>query len=286
MRHPILISLCIAGITGMSACGRNTEAEVKRAIEDVNVIDESNLNDVMLTAADPNEAVAYFTRTANQHPERIDLKRGLAKSLVRAKQPTQAALVWKAVVESEEVTNEDRVAHADALIRANEWQKAEAALNTIPPTYETFDRYRLEAMVADANKKWTKADTFYETAFGLTTRPAGVLNNWGYSKLTRGDYSAAERLFGEALTYDSKNFTTKNNLVLARAAQRKYDMPIVSMTQTEQAELLYTAALTAIKQGDVTIGKGLLEDAVETSPRHFEQAARALETLNASVIKG
>jgi Flp pilus assembly protein TadD len=286
MRHPILISLCIAGVAGMSACGRNTEAEVKRALEDVNVIDESNLNDVMLTAADPNEAVAYFTRTANQHPERIDLKRGLAKSLIRAKQPTQAALVWQAVVDSEEATNEDRVGHADALIRANEWQKAEAALNTIPPTYETFDRYRLEAMVADANKKWSKADTFYETAFGLTTRPAGVLNNWGYSKLTRGDYSAAERLFGEALTYDSKNFTTKNNLVLARAAQRKYDMPIVSMTQQEQAELLYTAALTAIKQGDVTIGKGLMEDAVETSPRHFEQAARALETLNASVIKG
>ena len=141
-------------------------------------------------------------------------------------------------------------------------------------------------MVADANKKWTKADTFYETAFGLTTRPSGVLNNWGYSKLTRGDYAAAERLFGEALTYDSRNFTTKNNLVLARAAQRKYELPIISMTQLEQAELLYTAALTAIKQGDVTIGKGLLEDAVETSPRHFEQASRALEALNANVTKG
>ncbi|MGB3316872.1 MAG: tetratricopeptide repeat protein [Albidovulum sp.] len=286
MRHHILISVCLAGITVISACGRNTEAEVKRAIDDVNVIDESNLNDVMLNAADPNEAVAHFTRTANQHPERIDLKRGLAKSLIRAKKPMQAALVWKAVVDSKEGTNEDRVGYADALIRANEWQKAEAALNTIPPTYETFDRYRLEAMVADANKKWTKADTFYETAFGLTTRPAGVLNNWGYSKLTRGDYEAAERLFGEALTYDSQNFTTKNNLVLARAAQRKYDMPIISMTQAEQAELLYTAALTAIKQGDVTIGKGLLEDAVDTSPRHFEQASRALETLNASVVKG
>ena len=286
MRHPILISLCIAGTVVLSACAKNTDAEVKRAIKDVNVIDESNLNDVMLTVGDPNEAVAYFQRTAAQNPDRIDLKRGLAKSLVRARKPAEAATVWQLVVDSKEGTNDDRVLLADALIRANEWNKAEAALNMIPPTHETYERYRLEAMVADANKKWKKADSFYETAFGLTTQPSGVLNNWGYSKLTRGDYPGAEKLFTEALTYDSSNFTTKNNLVLARAAQRKYDMPIVSMTQSERAELLYTAGLSAIKQGDVTIGKGLLEDAVETSPQYFEQASRALETLNASVTNG
>ena len=83
MRHPILISLCLAGVTAVSACQKATDAEVDRAIEDVNVIDESNLNDVMLTVGDPNEAVVYFQRTAAQHPDRIDLKRGLAKSLRR-----------------------------------------------------------------------------------------------------------------------------------------------------------------------------------------------------------
>lgn len=50
--------------------------------------------------------------------------------------------------------------------------------------------------------------------------------------------------------------------------------------------MLYTAALSAIKQGDVTTGKGLLEDAVETSPRYFEQATRALDALNSQVAKG
>ncbi|MCB2116683.1 MAG: tetratricopeptide repeat protein [Rhodobacteraceae bacterium] len=286
MRHPILISLCIAGAFGLSACNKGGDAEVKRALKDVNVIDESNLNDVMLTVGDPEEAVAYFQRTAAANPDRIDLKRGLGKSLVRAKKPMEAAQVWAAVVASPEVTDEDRVALADAQIRANEWAKAEATLNTIPPTHETFERYKLEAMVADANKKWSKADSFYETAFGLTTQPGGVLNNWGYSKLTRGDFPGAEKLFAEALTYDASNFTTKNNLVLARAAQRKYDLPIVSMTQAERAELLYTAGLTAVKQGDVATGRGLLEDAVETSPKYFEQAARALEALSANITNG
>ena len=181
-------------------------------------------------------------------------------------------------------TNEDRVDYADALIRAGDWKAAQSQLNAIPPTYETYRRYRLEAMVADSNKNWAKADSFYEIAAGLTTTPSGVYNNWGFSKLSRGDYRDAERLFGEAVKYDPNLFTAKNNMALARAAQRNYDLPIVPMTQTERAQLLYTLALGAIKQGDVTIGKSLLRQAIDTSPQHFEAAVRSLEALEDGVV--
>jgi Tfp pilus assembly protein PilF len=173
---------------------------------------------------------------------------------------------------------------ADAQIRANQWDRAKATLNTVPPTHETFDRYRLEAMIADSERNWKKADSFYEIASGLTEKPAGVLNNWGFSKLTRKDFGGAERLFIEALKYDPSMFTAKNNLVMARAAQRKYDLPVVQMTQTERAELLYTMALAAIKQGDVSVGKGLLQQAVDTHPQHFEAAARSLAALDGNVV--
>ena len=287
MRHPVLLALCLGGTVGLSGCNQGpSDAEVQRAVKSVNVIDESNLNDIMLTVADPNEAVNYFRGAAEQQPDRVDFKRGLASSLVRANRPTEAVGVWAVVVEGTEGTAQDRVEYADALIRANEWSKAEAELNKIPPTHETFERYRLEAMVADSKKDWKKADSFYETAQGLTTKPAGVLNNWGYSKLTRGDYTGAEKLFAEAITYDQTLFTTKNNLVLARGAQRKYDLPVIQMTQIERAQLLHTLALTAIKQGDVTVGKGLLEEAIETHPQHFEAAVRSLDALNGNVTNG
>ena len=283
MRHPVFVMLCLGGTVLLSACEKNTDAQVQRALKDVNVIDESNLNDVMLTVGDPEEAVAYFTKTMQQNPDRIDLKRGLAKSLIRAKKPTEAAQVWRTVVAHPEATPEDRVLLADALIRSNNWPEAKAELNQIPPTHESFDRYRLEAMVADSDKNWKKADSFYEIAAGLTTTPANVLNNWGFSKLTRGDGPGAEKLFSEALTYDPTLFTAKNNLVLARAAQRKYDLPVVQMTQIERAELLYSMALAAIKQGDVSVGKGLLNQAIETHPQYFEAASRSLEALDANV---
>jgi len=282
MRHPVFVALCL-GTVALAGCQKNTDAEVNRAIKSVNVIDESNLSDIMLTVADPNEAAAYFLKSSTENPDRIDLRRGLAKSLIRAQRPAEAAKVWGEIVAMPGATNEDRVEYADALIRSNEWKRAEAELNKVPPTHETFLRYRLEAMVADSNKDWKKADSFYEIASGLTTKPAGVYNNWGYSKLTRGDFKGAERLFLDALTYDPNMFTAKNNLVLARGAQRRYDLPVIQTTQVERAQLLHTMGLTAIKQGDVRTGKGLLQEAVDTHPQHFDAAVRALAALDNNV---
>ena len=138
-------------------------------------------------------------------------------------------------------------------------------------------------MVADSNQEWKNADSFYETAVGLTTNPGSVLNNWGYSKLSRGDFAEAERLFTEALRYDSDLFTAKNNLVLARGAQRQYTLPVVPMDQEERAMLLHTLGLSAVKQGDVTTGKGLLKEAIDTHPQHFDAAVRSLRALEGNV---
>src|SRR6056297_3215189 len=218
MRHPILLSVCVAGAFTLSACAESEGQDVDRAFQGVNVVDETNLNDVMLTVADPNEAVSYFQRAVGEQPKRIDFQRGLAKSLVRAKRNTEAVPAWKRVTDHPEATDDDRVDFAEALIRNNEWDRADTVLDGIPPTFETFKRYRLEAMIADSNKEWTKADSFYETAVGLTTRPASVMNNWGYSKLSRGDYADAERLFADAIRQDQTLFTAKNNLVMARRA--------------------------------------------------------------------
>lgn len=284
MPHKIVISLCVGGALLVSGCAqRTTEAEVERALKSINVIDETNLNHVMLNAADPREAVSYFRRASAENPERLDLRRGLGISLMRAGSATEAAAVLNQVVGSEGSVPDDRVNLAEAYIRSGDWPRAEQELDKIPPTYETFDRYRLEAMVADSNKEWKKADSFYEIALGLTTKPSGVLNNWGYSKLSRGQYKEAERLFSEALTHDVNLFTAKNNLVLARGAQRNYELPVVQMDQIERAQLLHTLGLAAIKQGDITIGKGLLRDAVETHPQHFEAASNSLKALEANV---
>ena len=280
MRYSVMGAALAA--LALSGCLNSGGGDVSRSFDGVNVIDENNLNDIMLTVADPAVAVAYFQRSSAAEPKRLDLQRGLAMSLVRAGSAAEAVPVWRKVTNHEDTTSEDRVDFADALIRAGAWDEAKTQLDRIPPTFETFKRYRLEAMVADSDRDWVRADSFYETAAGLTNRPAAVLNNWGYSKLTRGDMAEAERLFIRSIEYDNTLFTAKNNLVLARGAQRNYQIPPVPLTQIERAQLLHTLALSAIKQGDVATGKSLLRDAIETHPQHFDAAVRTLRTLENS----
>lgn len=262
----------------LSACGAANDAS-KESLDPVNVVDASDLNDIMLTVADPNEAVNHFSKSLQAKPDKIEFKRGLALSLIRARRATEAVTVFEGFVDHKDSTDQDRIDYADALIRTNDWKGAEKQLNKVPPTVETFKRYRLEAMIADSKKQWKKADSFYEIAAGLTTTPANTFNNWGYSKLSRGDYKGAESLFVQAITQDKGLFTAKNNLVLARAAQKNYRLPLVPMSEEEKAQLLYTAGLSAVKNGDKGVGQGLFEEAIDTHPRHFDAAVRSLEAL-------
>lgn len=274
-----IAALCLLGGVILAGCEQNGHAQTARAIDSVAAIDQQNMAELMLTAADPREAVTYFNQAVENDPDRVLFQRGLARSLARSGDAEAAIPVWQRVIAHPETVLDDQVELADAYIRTNNWSQAEATLNRVPPTHETFQRYRLEAMVADSRQQWDRADSFYEIAVDLTPRPAGVLNNWGYSKLTRGDHRGAERLFTEALRHDSSLFTVKNNLVLARAAQRRYELPLMQVTQVERAELLHTMALAAIRQGDVAVGRGLLQDAIATHPQHFEAAVLALRAL-------
>lgn len=283
MGKPIMGALAMAGLLALGACADNGDASKAKDLDPTSVVDATDLNDIMLTVADPNEAVEYFRSSLQKDPKRIEFHRGLGKSLVRAKRATEAVPAFEKLMEMKGATDEDRIDLADALIRNNDWKAAGEQLNKVPPTVETYKRYRLEAMIADSQKKWKKADSFYEIAAGLTTKPSNVLNNWGYSKMARGDYKGAEKLFIEAITYDRKLFTAKNNLVLARAAQKNYALPVVPMSEEEKAQLMYTSGLSAVKQGDTDVGRGLLQDAIDTHPRHFDEAVRSLEALNRTV---
>ena len=63
------------------------------------------------------------------------------------------------------------------------------------------------------------------------------------------------------------------------------------MTEDVLGKLLGTSGASVvygrpIKQGDVTIGKGLLREAIDTHPQHFEAAVRSLRALEDNVVNG
>lgn len=263
----------------LTGCTPMTDAEKNADLGSINAIDATGLNDIMLNLADPGEAVKFFKESLAKEPDRVDLKKLYAQALVNNKQYAEAALVYEQLIESGQADSDDRLAYADALVRHGAWEDAEKQLDAIPPTVETFDRYFLEALVADHNKEWEAADNYYDIARGLTTRPAQVLNNWGISKMDRGQIDDAAKLFKQAIAADPDMFTAKNNLVISRGKQKIYKLPIIPMTDTERAILLFNLAREAIKNGDTDIARGLLADAIDTHPQFFEPAVSLAASL-------
>lgn len=285
-RMSAVTGLLAVALLAVAGCD-NREAELKavQSLDGLNVIDENNLNEIMLDYGDPNQAVAYFQRSLAEAPDRVDFQQGYARALMRAGRIPEAVAAYEDLESSGGMTDKDRLYFADALIQNGEWEEGRGQLNKIPPTVETYDRYRLEAMIADFQKQWKKADAYYEQARGLTTRPANIYNNWGISKSARGDKQAAEDLFVKAISFDSSLFSAKNNLSISRATRKVYDLPLVPMSKAEEAQLLHNVALQAIRNGDVDIGRGLLEKAIETNPRHFPEAVAKLEALESNVLR-
>ncbi len=273
----------LLGVLTLSGCSEMTDAEKNADLGGINAIDATELNDLVLTFADPAESVEHFRSLLVSEPTNPEYQRGFAASLSKSNRHDEATVAWKTLVESGAASSDDRVAYAESLVRSDKWEDARRELDAVPPTYETYERYLLEALMADRAKAWEKADAYYANARGLTTRPASVLNNWGISNLARGNYKRAEELFLESITFDDKLFNPKNNLVISRGKQGNYRLPIMSVTSTEKAQLLYNLGLEAVRNGDINEAKGLFSEALEIHPQFFEAADAALKSLDTSI---
>ncbi len=268
-----LVAFVVAG------CDHPTDEEKNADLGPLNAVEATGISDIMLNLADPNESVEFFRESLSRDPDNPDLKRNYALALVRAKKHADAALVFEDLISTGAATDADRLAYADSLVRNGAWDEARTQLNAVPPTVENFDRYFLEALVADHFKEWEKADSYYDVARGLTTRPAQVLNNWGVSKRERGALADAEKLFRQAIVADPSMFAAKNNLVITRARRKVYDLPVMSMTDVEKAVLLFNIAQQAIENGDRDVAAGLLDTAIDTHPQYFEAAVNLRDSL-------
>ena len=178
-------------------------------------------------------------RRPTNSPTVIDLRRGLAQSLVRAGRARRKAVAvsaWRERHGPGPRCDQRRPASicADALIRVRRrgtggrqprWRPDPAHLRDLQALSPGGDDRRLPTSTGK------KADSFYETAAGLTTKPAGVMNNWGYSRADPRRLSRApSALFARAITYDPRSLHRQEQPgAWRRGAQRKYDLPVVPM---------------------------------------------------------
>ncbi|MFT4793400.1 MAG: Flp pilus assembly protein TadD [Paracoccaceae bacterium] len=275
----------LIGALAVQGCAISEEEKAAAANQTIDVIDENDLNDIMLTLADSEAAVEYYRRAVGREPARVDLRRGYALSLARDGQHAEARLVFEDVVSKGGAQPGDLVEYARTLAMLDDFEAADVALSRLPSGYRNTREEQLRGMIADHRSDWAAADIHYEAARKLTAQPAPIYNNIGVSKMARGDMKGAATAFREALIHDPRMFEAKNNLALSYALQREYRLPVISLTEEERAILLHNIALVALRQGDEAVGLGLLQQSVKSHPRRWAPAADKLATLQ-SRLKG
>lgn len=244
-----------------------------------NIIDDAEIANLLLTAGDPEESVAYFREALAQAPDRADFRRGLALSLVRAKRYPEAARVFGEMVASGQAEPGDRLEYAMVAARLDQWSEVRTNVVALPPGMSSARRYMIDAMLADHEQNWAAADAAYAQAEALAADPATVLNNWGVSQMSRGALAEAVELFERALSFDSRLFSAKNNLAIARGLQGDFRLPAVPTTETEEALLLNNLGVIALRSGRTAVAQGLFAAAIEAHPQHYAAAASRLAAL-------
>jgi Tfp pilus assembly protein PilF len=285
VRHIITKMFAGAAVVLLTACAGESEPEqaAPTPLPELDPIAAANLTSLMLTVSDPEDAVDYFRGAVAREPENLEYRRGLGQSLARAGRHAEAAVLYERINEDGLASDEDRVIYAEILVRENAFGAAQVQLSLLPDQPASYRYNLISAVVADHFERWDEADRFYGRARSLTTRPTAVLNNWGISRMGRGDLDGAIRTFREAVALDPQAFRPKNNLVIARGLQGNYTLPVVPVTEEERAQLYHNLALVALRQEQTDIAKGLLRQAVETHPRHFAAAADKLAALESVV---
>jgi Flp pilus assembly protein TadD len=249
-----------------------------------NVIDDAGLANLMLNAGDPEEAVGYFERALAEEPERAEFRRGLAISLARAKRQPEAARVYQELITLGQATPADQLDYAFVAMQLDQWDEVRQVETTLPPGLNTARRHLLTGLLSDHDQSWEASDAAYTQARQLSPNPARVLNNWGVSHQARGDLKGAERLFNEAVSYDSRLFSAKNNLAMTRALQGNYDLPLVPMTEPEKATILNNLGIIATRRNEIRMARGLFAAAVSAHPQYYAGAADRLAALEAKQV--
>ncbi|MEM1313293.1 MAG: tetratricopeptide repeat protein [Pseudomonadota bacterium] len=277
-----LAALLLAGCADFQSA--NVDIEEERRIAEDNPLTEQSMNEIMLTVAGAEEAVAFFRNQLAEDPDNPLLRRSYAESLYRNRQFAEASFVYRSLVEDDEALPGDRVNYALALTRLEQWDEAEAQVALLPPDMRSARRSLVTALIADQREDWDAADAAYAEAQSLAPQPATILNNWGVSRMARGDFLAAQRSFEEALIFDPNLFSAKNNLAISFGLQRRYRLPVVTLSNEEKAVLLHNLGVIALRQGDRDIGKGLLEQSLATHPQYYAPAADKLAALGGSSL--
>ena len=215
-----------------------------------------------------------------RNPKDASLRRGLAQAYAKSGRMAESRDAYRKLMGAGAATPSDHLDLVRVALYLDDISTARTAIGAVPGDRGGARRAMLDAMIADHAGAWARADAGYAAAARTSEDPAEVLNNWGVSRLARGDAAGAEATFAQAVAADKSLFVAYNNLAIARAMRGNYRAPSTSLTRAQDAMLMHNMGLVAERRGDIDAARKLFAAAVEKHPQTYAGAATRLARLN------
>lgn len=141
--------------------------------------------------------------------------------------------------------------------------------------------WNARGVLADAMRDWALADEAFSRARQLAPDQASIVNNQGWSRLLRGDWSGAVPLLEQAAALDPKSERIADNLELANGALAA-DLPQRHAGESDRdwAIRLNDAGVAAELLGDQKRAVAAFTQALDASPTWYGRASNNLKLLS------
>ena len=265
-----------AGLSGCQTLIGGSEGASAPPTEQTSTL-RSILGDVGLSSE--ARAAVPDTPTAEADPNSVETLRSLARNLGAERRHAEAAEMWTRVLASSGAVEADRDQYIRTLVRLERWEEARTQLQTAGEGPASETRLQLSGLIYDQWRDWAAADQAYSQLFLVATKPEIALNNWGMSKMVRGEYAQAALDFGEAIKIRPDFKNAHINLALARGFSGNYVLPGINLTAVERAHLYHDFGVIASQKNEFDQAEGLFTQAIETHPQYFEEAAAKLDEV-------
>ena len=139
-------------------------------------------------------------------------------------------------------------------------------------------------IIADLERDYVVAIEHYAKGLEISPYSVMLLNNRGYSHYLSADFIRAESDFIDALTIDKAYETAWKNLGLLYARTRRYEQAVeVLEISGDKPVALNDVGYIAMLNQDYPEAEALFDEALRSSPRHFETAFRNRELVRSRI---
>lgn len=272
------IAVLMAVLLALSGCASKRAAE--EAMEDPVAMARQ-----ALAAGVVDEAEQRFRAHLAEYPDDVDALAGLGFVQLDLQQHDSARATFAQALELDARHREAIEGKALVDLARGQTEHARAVLQSMadedPVSWRVLNAL---GVIADLDGEFDTARDYYQRAIAAGGDNAVLANNLGYSTMMAGDPEAAIAQLDEALRRYPQEARLQQNLGLAQARAGRYEVAVDTLSQLmPEWEAFNNVGYMAMLNDQLTVARRYLQRALESSPRHYPQAAANLERVEAMI---